>query len=64
MSELMPTYGLLVINHAYNQGLLSFQEWRELSRQWAEAMQARYRQGGTTGPARPNRQHEQASAAN
>ncbi len=31
----VPTYGLLMINHAYNEGKLTFQEWLELSREWA-----------------------------
>ncbi len=29
------TYGLLVINHAYNEGKTTFKEWLELSRNWA-----------------------------
>lgn len=33
--EDVPTYGLLVINHAYNEGNITFKEWLELSRQWA-----------------------------
>lgn len=33
--EIVPTYGLIVINHAYNEGKLTFKEWLELSRQWA-----------------------------
>ncbi len=28
------TYGLLAINHAYNEGKLTFQEWLELSHEW------------------------------
>jgi hypothetical protein len=31
----VPSYGLLVINHAYNEGKITFREWLELSRQWA-----------------------------
>jgi hypothetical protein len=27
--------GLLIINHAYNEGKLTFKEWMELSREWA-----------------------------
>jgi hypothetical protein len=34
--ETVPSYGLIVINHAYNEGKLTFKEWLELSRQWAE----------------------------
>lgn len=30
-----PTYGLLVINHAYNEGKMTFKGWLELSREWA-----------------------------
>ncbi len=30
-----PTYGLLVINHAYNEGKVTFKEWLALSREWA-----------------------------
>jgi hypothetical protein len=33
--ETVPSYGLLVINHAYNEGELTFKEWMELSREWA-----------------------------
>ncbi len=35
MDEPVPTYGLLVINHAYNEGKLTFKQWLELSREWA-----------------------------
>ena len=31
----VPTYGLLAINHAYNESKLTFKEWLELSREWA-----------------------------
>jgi hypothetical protein len=34
-NDTVPTYGLLVINHAYNEGKLTFQEWLALSREWA-----------------------------
>jgi len=40
-SESIPTYGLLVINHAYNEGKITFREWLELSKAWAEAMLAK-----------------------
>lgn len=33
--EQVPTYGLLVINHAYNEGKITFREWLALSREWA-----------------------------
>ena len=33
--EDVPTFGLLVINHTYNEGNITFKEWLELSRQWA-----------------------------
>jgi hypothetical protein len=33
--ETVPSYGLIVINHAYNEGKLTFKEWLELSREWA-----------------------------
>ncbi len=33
--ETTPSYGLLVINHAYNEGKITFREWLELSREWA-----------------------------
>jgi hypothetical protein len=33
--EIVPSYGLLVINHAYNEGKITFKEWLELSREWA-----------------------------
>lgn len=46
MDKDVPIYGLLVINHAYNEGKITFQQWLELSRQWAEKMMERY--GETT----------------
>ena len=42
--DTVPTYGLLVINHAYNEGQLTFKEWLKLSREWAEAMIRQYGQ--------------------
>jgi hypothetical protein len=33
--ETVPSYGLLVINHAYDEGKITFQPWLELSREWA-----------------------------
>lgn len=36
--QTVPTYGLLVINNAYNEGKITFWQWLELSRAWAEAM--------------------------
>jgi hypothetical protein len=40
--DAVPTYGLLPINHAYNEGKLTFQEWLELSREWALKMIEQY----------------------
>ena len=40
--DTVPTYGLLVIDHAYNEGKITFQEWLELSREWAEAAICQY----------------------
>jgi hypothetical protein len=34
----VPTYGLLVINHAYNEGQITFLQWLELSQAWAQKM--------------------------
>ena len=34
----IPSYGLLVINHAYNEGKITFREWLQLSKEWAERM--------------------------
>jgi hypothetical protein len=44
--ERLPTYGLLAINHAYNEGKITFKEWLELSRQWAQQILEQY--GGET----------------
>ncbi len=33
--DTVPTYGLLAINHAYNEGKITFREWLELTREWA-----------------------------
>ena len=33
--DTVPTYGLFAINHAYNEGKITFKEWLELSREWA-----------------------------
>jgi hypothetical protein len=38
LDDKVPTYGLLTINHAYNEGKITFHEWLELSREWALAM--------------------------
>ncbi len=38
----VPTYGLLAINHAYNEGKITFKEWLKLSREWAEQMVRQY----------------------
>lgn len=34
-TERAPSYGLLVIKHAYNEGEITFLKWMELSREWA-----------------------------
>ena len=34
-SDEVSPYGLLAINHAYNQGKITFKQWLELSRKWA-----------------------------
>jgi hypothetical protein len=34
--EIVPSYGLLYIIRAYNQKEISFDEWLNLSREWAE----------------------------
>lgn len=36
--QTVPTYGLLIINNAYNEGKITFWQWLELSRAWAESM--------------------------
>jgi hypothetical protein len=38
----IPSYELLAINHAYNQGKLTFKQWLELTRQWAEKVHQEY----------------------
>lgn len=40
--EDVPSYGLLVINHAYNEGKITFKEWLELSKEWAERVLRQY----------------------
>jgi hypothetical protein len=40
--EDVPSYGLLVINHAYNEGKITFKEWLELSKEWAEHVLRQY----------------------
>jgi hypothetical protein len=34
--EHVSSYGLLSINHAYNEGKITYWEWLKLSREWAE----------------------------
>lgn len=46
----VPSYGLLVINHAYSEGKITFKEWLELSREWAERMIKQYRRVHKTLP--------------
>jgi hypothetical protein len=40
--EPVPSYGLLIINHAYNEGKITFREWLELSREWALKIKEQY----------------------
>ncbi len=40
--DTVPTYGLLAINHAYNEGKITFKERLKLSREWAEALIRQY----------------------
>ena len=42
-AETVPSYGLLVINHAYNEGKITFREWLELSREWALKIKEQYK---------------------
>ncbi len=46
----VPTYGLLAINHAYNEGKLTFKEWLELSRAWALKIKEQYGERATSHP--------------
>ncbi|MFL5664129.1 MAG: hypothetical protein ACJ8BW_22715 [Ktedonobacteraceae bacterium] len=41
----LPSYGLLAINHAYNEGNITFLEWMELSREWALKIIEQYGEG-------------------
>jgi hypothetical protein len=41
-AKTVPSYGLLVINHAYNEGKLTFKEWLELSGEWAEKIKEQH----------------------
>jgi hypothetical protein len=43
--EQAPTYGLLAITLAYNEGNITFKEWLELSREWAEKLIGQQREG-------------------
>ena len=47
MNDDVPTYRLLEINHAYNEGKITFREWLKLSREWALTMIERYGQRAT-----------------
>jgi hypothetical protein len=42
MNDDIPTYRLLEINQAYNEGKITFREWLELSREWALKMIERH----------------------
>ncbi len=52
MDEHVPTYGLLVINHTYNEGNITFLEWMDLSRDWTLRMIEQY-DGETTAKSSP-----------
>jgi len=41
-NDTVPTYGLLMINHAYNEGRITFKQWLEQSREWALKMKEQY----------------------
>jgi hypothetical protein len=45
--EAVPSYGLLVINHAYNEGRITFREWLEQSRMWALRTIEQHKEGAT-----------------
>ncbi len=51
----VPAYGLLVINHAYNEGKLTFKDWLELSRTWAQKMLAQHSREAALPPPVPLR---------
>ena len=48
--DAVPTHGLLVINHAYNEGKITFSEWLELSREWAIKILEQYGEGADCHP--------------
>jgi hypothetical protein len=37
-AKYIPSYGLLSITHAYNEGKISIDDWLKQSREWAEAI--------------------------
>ena len=41
----MSRLDLLFLTQAYNRGELSLEQWLQLSKEWAEAMQRRYNNG-------------------
>ncbi len=55
MDDRVPTYGLLTINHAYNEGKITFKEWLELSRQWALKIKEQYKEPTLKPDSRTNR---------
>jgi len=48
--DTVSTYGLLAINHVYNEGKISFSEWLELSREWAFKILEQYGEGADCHP--------------
>jgi hypothetical protein len=44
----VPTYGLLMINHAYSEGKITYKQWVELSRAWALKMKEQYQKAEVT----------------
>jgi hypothetical protein len=46
----VPSYGLLYITRAYNQGEITLEEWLVLSQAWAEAMLQQQKQHETIEP--------------
>jgi len=53
--DTVPTYGLLMINHAYNEGRITFKQWLEQSREWALKMKEQYACSAEPRASRPTR---------